>query len=133
MPTPVSLTSSITNGPGAMPACTISRDSASRLTLPVRTVIRPPSRFNRGSLLDGRLYISLPESGINVLEGDTFRALPGTDALAREVYPFVLRYDERRLLIGTRLNGLFLYDGAALTLTERGRFLGGGVTAELLA
>ena len=36
------------------------------------------------------------------------------------MYPVILRYDERRLLIGTRLNGLFLYDGAALTpfLTE---------------
>ena len=78
-------------------------------------VIRAPTRISRGALVDGVFYTTLPESGLNVLEGDRFRALPGTEALAREVYPVVLRYDERRLLIGTRSNGLFLYDGAALT------------------
>ncbi|HWF83869.1 MAG TPA: hypothetical protein VG222_03445, partial [Vicinamibacterales bacterium] len=77
-------------------------------------VIPATSRFNRSSLLDGRLYVTLPESGLNVLDGDTFRVLPGTAAIAREVYPLVLRYDDKRLLIGTRSNGLFLYDGAAL-------------------
>ena len=62
----------------------------------------------------------MPETGLNVLEGDTFRPLPGTSAFGREVYPVVLRYDARQLLIGTRLNGLFLYDGATMTpfLTE---------------
>ncbi len=78
------------------------------------TVLHPPSRFNRASLVDGQMYVTMPESGLNVLEGDTFRALPGTMSLAREVYPVVLRYDERRLLVGTRSNGLFLYDGSAL-------------------
>ncbi len=77
-------------------------------------VIRPVSRFYRSSLLDGRLYLAMPESGLNVLEGDTFRLLPGTAALAREVYPVILRYDDKRLLIGTRRNGLFLYNGATL-------------------
>ena len=77
-------------------------------------VIRPASRFNRSSVVDGRLYLTMPETGLNVLEGDTFRPLPGTAALGREIYPVVLRYDERRLLIGTRATGLFLYDGASL-------------------
>jgi signal transduction histidine kinase/DNA-binding response OmpR family regulator len=78
------------------------------------TVIPAASRFSRSSFVDGRFYASLPESGLNVLDGDTFRPLPGTTALAREVYPVVLRYDDKRLLIGTRRNGLFLYDGTAL-------------------
>ena len=84
------------------------------------SVVRAPTRFNRGSLVDNQFYLTMPETGLNVLEGDTFRALPGTASLGREVYPVILRYDERRLLIGTRLNGLFLYDGTALTpfLTE---------------
>ncbi len=77
-------------------------------------VIPARSRFNRSSILDGRLYVTLPESGLNVLEGDTFHVLPGTAAIAREVFPIVLRYDDNRLLIGTRSNGLFLYDGSAL-------------------
>lgn len=91
------------------------------------TTLRPPSRFNRASLVDGKIYLTMPESGLNVLEGDTFRALPGTAALAREVYPVILRYDDRRLLIGTRQSGLFLYDGATLTpfATEMDQFLRG--------
>jgi signal transduction histidine kinase/DNA-binding response OmpR family regulator len=79
------------------------------------TVIRPPSRMFRGSLVEGKLHVPLPESGLNVLEGDTFRALPGTSVLALETFPVIVRYDERRLLVSTRTNGLFLYDGAALT------------------
>jgi signal transduction histidine kinase/CheY-like chemotaxis protein len=78
-------------------------------------VIRDPTRRARGSVVDGVLYSSLPGSGLNVLEGDRFRPLPGTADLARELYPVVLRYDAQRLLIGTRSNGLFLYDGTALT------------------
>ena len=69
------------------------------------TVIKPVSRFNRASVVDGRLYLTMPESGLNVLEGDTFRALPGTEQLGREPYPIFLRYDERRLLVGTRITG----------------------------
>ena len=79
------------------------------------SVLRASTRFNRGSMVDGQLYLTIPETGLNVLEGNAFRALPGTESLGREVYPVILRYDERRLLIGTRLNGLFLYDGATLT------------------
>lgn len=79
------------------------------------TIIRPPSRFNRASLVDGRLYLTLPESGLHVLEGDTLRALPGTTALSSEVYPVILRLDSARLLIGTRFNGFFTYDGVGLT------------------
>ncbi len=78
-------------------------------------VIRPPSRFNRASLVDGKLHVTLPETGVNVLEGDTLRPLPGTASLGGEVYPVILRYDDKRLLIGTRFNGFFLYDGATLT------------------
>ena len=79
------------------------------------TVIRPPSRLNRSSLVDGQMYVTLPETGLNVLEGDTFRPLPGTASLASEMYPVIYRYDQTHLLIGTRLNGFFLYDGTALT------------------
>ena len=78
------------------------------------TVIKPASRFNRSSFVDDRLYLTTPESGLNVLEGNTLRPLPGTERLKTEPFPVILRYDEKRLLIGTRQDGLFLYDGAAL-------------------
>ena len=78
------------------------------------SIIPAASRFNRASLVDDRLYLTTPEAGLNVLEGDTLRALAGTERLAREPFPVILRYDDKRLLVGTRSDGLFLYDGAAL-------------------
>ncbi len=79
------------------------------------TVIKPKSRFNRAALVEGRIYVPVPETGLNVLEGATLRPLPGTESLGSEIFPLVFRYDARRLLIGTRLSGMFLYDGAHLT------------------
>jgi signal transduction histidine kinase/CheY-like chemotaxis protein len=79
------------------------------------SLIQAPTRFNRASQVDGRVYITTPEAGLNVLEGTTLRPLPGTAPLGNEPFPILLRYDERRLLVGTRENGLFLYDGAVLT------------------
>jgi signal transduction histidine kinase/DNA-binding response OmpR family regulator len=84
------------------------------------TIIRPPSRFNRASLVGGKIYLTIPESGLNVLEGSTLRALPGTEALSSEAYPVIFRLDQSRLLIGTRFNGFFTYDGAALTRFSTG-------------
>ncbi|MDE3154391.1 MAG: GAF domain-containing protein, partial [Acidobacteriota bacterium] len=78
-------------------------------------VIRPVSRFNRAALVDNQVYVATPESGLNVVEHDHLRPLPGTEALGHEVFGTVLRYDATRLLIGTRANGLFLYDGHTMT------------------
>jgi signal transduction histidine kinase/CheY-like chemotaxis protein/ligand-binding sensor domain-containing protein len=79
------------------------------------TGIRPASIFNRAQMADGQVYVGTPEGGLNLVEGDTLKPLPGTMSLGNEAFPVVLRYDEKRLLIGTRRDGLFLYDGAALT------------------
>ena len=38
------------------------------------TVIHPASRFNRASMVDDRLYVTTPEAGLSVLEGDAFLA-----------------------------------------------------------
>jgi hypothetical protein len=78
------------------------------------TIIKPTSRFNRASLVDGRIYLTMPETGLNVLEGDKFRPLPGTESLGLEPFPIILRLDEKRLLIGTRQRAFFLYDGSTL-------------------
>jgi hypothetical protein len=60
------------------------------------TVIRPPSRMNRASAVDGKLYVTLPETGLNVLQGETLTPLPGTGSLALEVSPVIERYDRLR-------------------------------------
>jgi len=79
------------------------------------TVLRPTLRFHRSSWVNGRLYAGEPGIGLTVLEGDTFVPLRGTERLGTEVYPVLLPYDEGRLLVGTRVDGLFLYDGTTLT------------------
>ncbi len=66
------------------------------------TVVRPASVFNRASMVNGQVYLTTPETGLNVIEGTTLRPLPGTDALKGEPYPILLPYDEKRLLVGTR-------------------------------
>jgi len=77
-------------------------------------VVRPASAFNRASMANGQIYLTTPETGLNVIEGTTLRPLHGTDRLKGEPYPILLPYDEKRLLVGTRLDGFFLYDGRAL-------------------
>jgi hypothetical protein len=79
------------------------------------TIIKAASRFGRASEVDGRVYVATPEGGLNVLDDSTLRPLPGTGPIGNEAFPIVLRYDERHLLVGTRQDGLFLYDGTALT------------------
>jgi signal transduction histidine kinase/DNA-binding response OmpR family regulator len=78
-------------------------------------VWKPAVRFNRASLVGDRLYLTEPGLGLFVMDGNTLRRLPGADRLGNEVYPVMLPYDEHRMLIGTRADGLFLYDGAKLT------------------
>jgi signal transduction histidine kinase/CheY-like chemotaxis protein len=79
------------------------------------TVINAASRFGRSSQVDGRVYVPVPESGLNVLDGATLKPVPGTEVVGKEAFPIVLRYDDKHLLIGTREDGLYLHDGASLT------------------
>ncbi len=78
-------------------------------------VWKPAARFNRSSVVDGLLHVSQPDMGLTVLDNGVFRILPGTTVFGAEPYPVVLRYDQRRLLLGSRTEGLFLYDGTGLT------------------
>ncbi len=78
------------------------------------TITKAASRFRRASMVDGRIYVVQPENGLNVVEHDALRPLPGTQRLVNEPFPVVARYDASRLLVGTRSDGLFLYDGTTL-------------------
>src|SRR5262245_38277934 len=75
-------------------------------------VWKPADRFGRASYVDGRLIIPQTGVGLSEMVNDELRPLPGTAAFANEVYPVVLPYDSGRLLIGTRADGFFLYDGS---------------------
>jgi len=68
-------------------------------------VLKPTVRFNRSSAVGGRLYLPQPGIGMTILDGDSFRPLPGTERLADEPFSVVLPYDDRRVLFGTRIDG----------------------------
>ncbi len=75
-------------------------------------VWKPADRFGRLTYLNGRLILPQPGIGLTELVNDELRALPGTAQFANEVYPVLLPFDANRILIGTRADGFFLYDGA---------------------
>jgi GAF domain-containing protein/CheY-like chemotaxis protein len=63
--------------------------------------------------------------GLRSMEGDSLRTVPGGKRFSDERIYVMLPYDEARTLIGTRTQGLFLYDGKAFQpfRTEADAFL----------
>ena len=79
------------------------------------TVLKPQSRFYRAGVANGELYIGQPETGLMKLRGDELVELAGGRQFVEESRPVILPYDERRILIGTRANGLFITDGRTVS------------------
>ena len=88
--------------------------------LPERSLIKvwkPGTSFQLSFLVRGRLYIRQREFGLQQMvtvdspAGDSLRLVYGEERLAQENISFMLPYDEKRILLGTRTQGLFLYDG----------------------
>lgn len=78
-------------------------------------VWRPTGRiFNRAQFVNNTLYVGQTDGVLMTLHGDTFEPVPGAERIGEEAYPIILPFDDTHLLMGTRQNGLFLYDGAAL-------------------
>ncbi len=78
-------------------------------------VWKPTARiFNRAQFVNDTLYVGQQGLGLMALRGDALQPVPGADRMGDEIYPIILPYDETRLLMGTRRDGLFLYDGAVM-------------------
>ena len=72
--------------------------------------------------LNGRLILPQPGIGLTELVHDELRPLPETARFGNEVYPVLLPFDANRILIGTRGDGFFLYDGSTVqSLSHRFR------------
>jgi len=76
-------------------------------------VWKPADRFGRASNVNGRLIIPQPGIGLTEMINDELRPLTGTARFGNEVYPVLLPHDNGQLLVGTRGDGFFLYDGSA--------------------
>ncbi len=74
----------------------------------------PPGRAFTGIFeAGGRILVHVVGSGLAVLEGDVFKVLPGTAALAGEKVFMVEPWSAETLLVGTR-TGLWLHDGEGI-------------------
>ncbi len=69
--------------------------------------------FNNSFLCNDTVYIRQKGTGLLELKGDTLHPVPGGELFGDKDKPIfmLVPYDDRRLLIGTQANGIFLYDG----------------------
>ncbi len=88
-------------------------------------VWRPSTSFHVSFLVNGRLFVRQTGLGLMELRKGKLALIPGGERFAVERVGFMLPWDgpeavgaperEGRILIGSRAQGLFLYDGAAIT------------------
>ena len=78
-------------------------------------VWKPTGRiFNRAQFANNTLYVSQTGGVLMTLTNDVLEPVPGAERMGDEAYPIVIPYDDTQLLMGTRRDGLFLYDGASM-------------------
>lgn len=75
-------------------------------------VIESEYGYHVGAVVHGTYYLRIWGRGLCYLtEDDTFELVPGGEQFANERIYVILPYDKDRVLIGTRNEGYFLYDG----------------------
>jgi len=78
-------------------------------------VWKPTGRiFNRAQFANDTLYIGQTGGVLMALRNDVLVPVPGAERMGDEAYPIIIPYDDTQLLMGTRRDGLFLYDGAEM-------------------
>jgi signal transduction histidine kinase/DNA-binding response OmpR family regulator/ligand-binding sensor domain-containing protein len=69
------------------------------------------SFFDAAFVCRGKLYVRQRDKGILEMKRCTLELIPGGDRFASENIYMLAPYDSQKLLVGTRRNGLFIYDG----------------------
>jgi signal transduction histidine kinase/CheY-like chemotaxis protein len=72
---------------------------------------KPQSRFEGLSEVNGRIFVSQRDIGLQEVVGDELRTLPAGDAWKASRRVRLDRYDERRMLVSAQGEPLKLYDG----------------------
>lgn len=76
-----------------------------------------PTAFNSGYWVNDQFYIHQTETGLMQLSGDALRPAPLGEKLANERISAMLSFNhqgQKGIVIATRSNGLFLYNGASI-------------------
>jgi signal transduction histidine kinase/ligand-binding sensor domain-containing protein len=76
-------------------------------------VWKPAAPFHLSFVVRDRFYIRQPGIGLLQMAGDSLQLAPDGEKFAPTRIYFMLPYGEDKILIGTREQGLFLYDGAS--------------------
>ena len=74
-------------------------------------VWKEDTRFHTAAIIHNTLYIRQWDRGLKKLENDSLILVPGGEQFADERIYVMLPFDQTRILIGTRMKGLFIYDG----------------------
>ncbi|HMK19571.1 MAG TPA: ATP-binding protein [Chitinophagaceae bacterium] len=74
-------------------------------------ILESKEAFHVGGLIGDQYYCRIWTRGLTILKNDSFYVVPNGEKFANERIYVMLPYDEKRILIGSRTQGLFLYDG----------------------
>ncbi len=75
---------------------------------------KPTDSFHLSFVVRDRFYIRQPRIGLLQMAGDSLQLVPDGEKFAEARIYSMLPYDKDNILIGTREQGLFLYDGTAV-------------------
>jgi len=78
-------------------------------------VLESKEGFHVGALVGDKYYCRIWTRGLTILKNDSFHVVPNGEKFANERIYAILPFDKDQLLIGTRTQGLFLYDGKDFT------------------
>ena len=79
-------------------------------------VITSEDRLHVSAIVGDKQYIRVWDKGLSILtEDNTFELVPGGERFADERIYSMLKYDDDHILITTRNEGFFLYDGKEFT------------------
>jgi signal transduction histidine kinase/ligand-binding sensor domain-containing protein len=76
---------------------------------------RAESRFYPAFVMDTTLFVRQSKIGLMRLDGDVLSVAPGGESFAQQGISFGVGAPDGRLFLGTRSEGLFLYDGLSFT------------------
>jgi len=78
-------------------------------------ILESQEGFHVGNEVNDQYYVRIWTRGLTVLKQDSFHLVPNGEKFANERIYVILPYDDKRLLIGTRTQGMFIYDGKEFT------------------
>ncbi|MBX7152853.1 hypothetical protein K1X84_14585 [bacterium] len=76
---------------------------------------KPSTQFHNSFYIEDKLYIRQKDLGIYVLEKDSLKLIPNGELFGDKRVFAILPYDDQRQIIGTREQGLMIYDNGHIT------------------